>query len=41
MGADKKYPRHYYNVDEAAQDAQEHNRKLKEKLGLPESYDVK
>lgn len=41
MGADKKYPRHYYNVDEAAKDAQEHNRKLKEKLGLPESYDVK
>lgn len=41
MGADKKYPRHYYSVDEAAKDAQEHNRKLKEKLGLPESYDVK
>jgi hypothetical protein len=41
MGADKKYPRHYYNVDEAAKDAQEHNRKLKETLGLPESYDVK
>ncbi|MDX9730070.1 MAG: PEGA domain-containing protein [Bacteroidales bacterium] len=41
MGADKKYPKHYYRVDEAAKDAQEHNRKLKEKLGLPESYDVK
>jgi hypothetical protein len=41
MGADKKYPRHYYRVDEAAKDAQEYNRKLKEKLGLPESYDVK
>jgi hypothetical protein len=41
MGADKKYPRHYYSVDEAAKDAQEHNRKLKETLGLPESYDVK
>jgi hypothetical protein len=41
MGADKKYPRHYYSVDAAAKDAQEHNRKLKEKLGLPESYDVK
>ncbi len=41
MGADKKYPRHYYSVDEAAKDAQEHNRKLKENLGLPESYDVK
>lgn len=41
MGADKKYPKHYYKVDEAAKDAQEHNRKLKENLGLPESYDVK
>ncbi|MCU0460237.1 MAG: PEGA domain-containing protein [Bacteroidales bacterium] len=41
MGADKKYPRHYYSVDAAAKDAQEYNRKLKEKLGLPESYDVK
>lgn len=41
MGADKRYPRHYYNVDAAAKDAQEYNRKLKEKLGLPESYDVK
>lgn len=41
MGADKKYPRHYYRVDEAAKDSQEYNRKLKEKLGLPESYDVK
>ncbi len=41
MGADKKYPKHYYNVDEAAKDSQEYNRKLKEKLGLPESYDVK
>jgi hypothetical protein len=41
MGADKKYPGHYYRVDDAAKDAQEYNRKLKEKLGLPESYDVK
>jgi hypothetical protein len=41
MGADKQYPKHYYSVDEAAKDAQEHNRKLKEKLGLPDSYDVK
>lgn len=41
MGSDKKYPRHYYRVDEAAKDAQEYNRKLKAKLGLPESYDVK
>jgi hypothetical protein len=41
MSADKKYPKHYYRVDEAAKDAQAYNRKLKEKLGLPESYDVK
>ncbi len=41
MSADKKYPKHYYSVDEAAKDAQEHNRKLKQDLGLPESYDVK
>jgi len=41
MGSDKKYPRHYYRVDDAAKDAQEYNRKLKEKLGLPEGYDVK
>jgi hypothetical protein len=31
---------HYYRVDEAAKDAQTNNKKLKEKLGLPESYDV-
>jgi hypothetical protein len=41
MGADKKYPKHYYSVDMAAKDAQAFNRKLKEKLGLPESYGVK
>jgi len=41
MGADKKYPKHYYRVDDAAKDAQAFNRKLKEQLGLPESYDVK
>lgn len=41
MGADKQYPRHYYRVDAAAKDAQAFNRKLKEQLGLPESYDVK
>lgn len=41
MGSDKKYPGHYYRVDDAAKDAQEYNRKLKETLGLPESYDVK
>jgi hypothetical protein len=31
---------HYYRVDEASKDAQAHNKKLKEKLGLPESYDI-
>jgi len=41
MSADKKYPRHYYRVDDAAKDAQAFNRKLKDQLGLPESYDVK
>lgn len=41
MTADKNLPRHYYRVDEAATDAKKHNDKLKEKLGLPESYDVK
>lgn len=41
MNADKKYPKHYYAVDQAAKDAQAFNRKLKETLGLPESYDVK
>jgi hypothetical protein len=32
---------HYISVDNAAKDAREYNRKLKVKLGLPESYDVK
>lgn len=32
---------HYYRVEDASKDAQAHNKKLKEKLGLPESYDVK
>jgi hypothetical protein len=41
MSADKKYPKHYYRVDEAAKDAMEFNRSLKAKLGLPENYDVK
>ncbi len=41
MNADKKLPRHYYRVDEAAKDAKKHNDKLKKDLGLPESYDVK
>jgi hypothetical protein len=31
---------HYYRVDEAAKDAKTYNKKLKEKLGLPESYDI-
>lgn len=31
---------HYYSVDGAAKEAQDYNRKLKEKLGLPESYDM-
>ena len=41
MGADKRYPKHYYDVEGAAKDAREYNRKLKDKLGLPEGYDVK
>lgn len=41
MNADKVVPDHYYNVDGANKDAQTYNRKLKEKLGLPESYDIK
>jgi hypothetical protein len=35
------YPHHYYGIDGAARDAQLYNNKLKEGLGLPESYDVK
>jgi hypothetical protein len=31
---------HYYRVEDASKDAQAHNKKLKEKLGLPESYDI-
>lgn len=41
MGADKSKPKHYYTPDVANRDAQGYNKKLKEKLGLPESYDVK
>jgi hypothetical protein len=41
MGADKSRPDHYYTVDGANKDAQAYDKKLKEKLGLPESYDVK
>ncbi len=36
----KPYRGHYYNVDNAAKDAQDYNRKLKTKLGLPDSYDM-
>lgn len=41
MGADKHRPSHWYNPDVASKDAQSYNKKLKGKLGLPESYDVK
>lgn len=41
MNADKIIPAHYYSVDGANRDAQAYDKKLKEKLGLPESYDVK
>lgn len=41
MGADKKRPKHYYRVQDAAADAQKYNKQLKQDLGLPESYDVK
>jgi len=41
MNSDKKKPAHYYSPDVANKDAQAYNKKLKEKLGLPESYDVK
>ena len=37
MGSDKTHPAHYYQVDDAAKDAQGYNKKLKQKLGLPES----
>jgi CxxC motif-containing protein len=41
MNADKRLPKHYYRVQDAATDAQKYNKKLKKDLGLPESYDVK
>lgn len=37
----KYVKRHYYRVDAAAKDAAAYNKKLKEELGLPESYGVK
>jgi hypothetical protein len=40
MGSDKTHPAHYYRVDDAAKDAQDYNKKLKQKLGLPETYDM-
>jgi hypothetical protein len=39
-GSTKTHPAHYYNVDDAAKDAQAYNRSLKIKLGLPENYDM-
>jgi len=41
MAADKRRPAHYYKPEDANKDAQKVNKKLKEKLGLPESYDIK
>jgi hypothetical protein len=40
MGSDKIRPAHYYQVEDASKDGQDYNRKLKQKLGLPESYDL-
>ena len=37
----KPYSGHYTTVDNAARGAQEYNKKLKSKLGLPADYDVK
>jgi hypothetical protein len=36
----KPYSGHYTTVEKAAQEAREFNRKLKTKLGLPDSYDM-
>jgi hypothetical protein len=41
MQSDKHKPAHYYTPDVANADAQKVNKVLKQKLGLPESYDVK
>jgi hypothetical protein len=41
MGSDKHHPAHYYTPDVANADAQKVNKVLKQKLGLPESYDIK
>ena len=38
--SDKTHPRHYYNVDDAAKESREYNKQLKQKLGLPENFDV-
>lgn len=40
MGSGKTHPSHYYSVEAAAKEAQEYNNKMKEKLGLPDNYDV-
>jgi len=40
MASDKHYPAHYYRVDDAAKEAQDYNKKLKKKLGLPENFDT-
>lgn len=39
--SESQVPAHYYTPDAANKDAQTYDKKLKEKLGLPESYDVK
>lgn len=41
MASDKNMPAHYYNVDEAAKEAQNYNLSLKKKLGLPDNYDTR
>lgn len=38
--SEKVIPHHYYNVDEAAREAQKYNNQLKDKYGLPQGYDV-
>ncbi len=41
MGSDKHFPAHYYDVDNAAKEAQNFNLSLKKRLGLPENYEDK
>jgi len=40
MGSGKTPPDHYYLVEDAAKEARQFNNNLKQKLGLPESYDI-